>query len=79
MEYTLSQDLAHLLGEKKLSRPEATKKIWDYIKKNKLQDPKNKRLIVPDAKLAKVFGSKKSLDMFKLAAVLSEHLGDTPS
>ena len=79
LEYTLSQDLAHLLGEKKLSRPEATKKIWDYIKKNKLQDPKNKRLIVPDAKLAKVFGSKKSLDMFKLAAVLSEHLGDTPS
>ncbi len=72
-EYTLSKELSDVVGEKKLSRPETTKKLWEYIKANNLQDPKNKRLIVPDAKLAKVFGSNKPVDMMKLAGLLSKH------
>jgi DNA topoisomerase-1 len=70
----LSEELADLLGEKELSRPEVVKKIWEYIKKHQLQDPTNKRLIQPDAKLAKVFGFKESVDMMKLAGLLNRHL-----
>ncbi len=70
----LSPELAAVVGEKELSRPEVVKKLWEYIKSNKLQDPKNKRLIQPDAKLAKVFGNKDALDMMKLAGVLNKHL-----
>ncbi len=72
--YKLSPDLASLLGQEELSRPEVTKQLWVYIKAHNLQDPSNKRLIRPDAKLAKIFGSKEPLDMFKLAAVLNKHL-----
>lgn len=73
-EYTLSKELQGVLGEKSLSRPEVTKKIWAYIKENNLQDPKNKRIIIPDNKLAKVFGSKEGVDMMKLASILSKNL-----
>ena len=71
---TLSKELAAVLGEEKLSRPEVIKKTWDYIKQHNLQDPKNKRHIVPDAKLAKVFGSKEAVDMMKLSGLLNKHL-----
>lgn len=71
--YELSPELSEIVGSKSLSRPETTKKVWEYIKENNLQDPKNKRLIRPDAKLAKVFGSKDPLDMMKLAGVLNKH------
>jgi DNA topoisomerase-1 len=70
----LSKDLQEVVGAKELSRPEVTKKIWEYIKARNLQDPKNKRLIVPDDKLTKIFGSKKPLDMMQLARVLNKHL-----
>ncbi len=70
----LSKELAALLGEEKLSRPEMIKKTWEYIKQHNLQDPKNKRHIVPDAKLAKIFGSKEPVDMFKLSGLLNKHL-----
>jgi len=69
----LSKDLAAIVGETELSRPETVKKMWDYIKKHDLQDPKNKRIINPDAKLAKVIG-KKPVDMMKLSGLLGEHL-----
>jgi DNA topoisomerase-1 len=72
--YTLSKELQAVTGEKELSRPEVTKKLWDYIKANKLQNPKNKREIIPDDKLAKVFGSKKPIDMMQLAKTLGPHL-----
>jgi DNA topoisomerase-1 len=72
--YTLSKELAAVVDAKELSRPEVTKKLWDYIKAHKCQDPKNKRMIRPDEKLAKVFGSKQPIDMMKLAGVLSKHL-----
>ena len=70
----LSPELSAIVGEKELSRGQVTKKVWEYIKAHDLQDPKNKRLIVPDAKLAKVFGNKNSIDMLKLAGVLGKHL-----
>ncbi len=72
--YTLSKELSDIVGEENLSRPEITKKLWDYIKEHELQDPKNKRRIVPDKKLAKLFGSKEPLDMMKLASIISNHV-----
>lgn len=73
-KHSLSAELQAVVGEKELSRPEVTKKIWEYIKEHNLQNPKNKRLIVPDKKLEKVFGSKKPLDMMQLAKVLGKHI-----
>ena len=72
--YTLSSELQVIVKEEKLSRPEVVKKMWEYIKKHNCQDKKNKRLIIPDAKLAKVFGSKEPIDMLKLAGLLTPHL-----
>lgn len=69
----LSPELKNIVGAAEMSRPEATKKLWDYIKEHNLQDPANKRLIRPDSNLAKVFGSSEPLDMFKLAGVLNKH------
>lgn len=68
----LSPALQEVTGEKELSRPEVTKKVWDYIKEHNLQDPKNRRTIVPDAKLGKVLGNK-PVDMMKLAGLLNKH------
>ncbi|MCE5317404.1 MAG: type I DNA topoisomerase [Parachlamydia sp.] len=70
----LSNDLAAIVSAKELPRGEVLKKVWDYIRSNNLQDPENKRLIRPDAKLAKVFGSTEPLDMFKMTAVLGQHM-----
>ena len=70
----LSKELQAIVGAKELSRTEVTKKIWEYIKKKKLQDPQNKRLIVPDNKLSKVFGHSDPVDMMKLAGILSKHI-----
>lgn len=70
----LSPELAAVLEEKELTRPEVIQKMWAYIKKNNLQDSKNKRLICPDAKLAKVFGSKEPVDMMKLSGLINRHL-----
>lgn len=72
--YHLSPELSAIVNHKELSRPEVTKELWNYIKSHNLQDPKNKRLIRPDAALAKVFGSKEPVDMMKLAAILNKHL-----
>jgi DNA topoisomerase-1 len=73
----LSSELAEVVGESELPRAQVLKKVWDYIKQNNLQDSQNKRSIVPDAKLAKVFGSKEPMDMFKMTAVLSQHMKPT--
>jgi DNA topoisomerase-1 len=72
--YKISSDLAKIVGSTELTRPEVTKQVWVYIKKHNLQDPTNKRLIRPDAQLAKVFGSKDPVDMLKLASFLNKHL-----
>lgn len=70
---TISDELAVIVGKGPMARTEVTKKLWDYIKKNKLQDVKNKRNINPDDKLAKVLG-KASIDMFKMTSKVSKHL-----
>jgi DNA topoisomerase-3 len=70
---TPSANLAAAIGKNKVSRPEAIKKIWDYIKKNGLQDSKNKRNINADAALLPLFG-KKQVSMFELAAIVSKNL-----
>ncbi len=71
---TPSAELGAVIGTKPLPRTEATKKIWDYIKKNGLQDAKNKRQINADDKLKAVFGGKKSVTMFEMTALVSKHL-----
>jgi DNA topoisomerase-1 len=73
-EYTPSVELAAIVGSGPISRPDVVKKMWDYIKSEGCQDSKNKRMICPDEKLSKVFGSKEPIDMMKLAKVLSPHL-----
>lgn len=69
-----SAELAAVIGDEKVSRGQATKKIWDYIKAHNLQDPQDKRQIIPDKKLEPLFGSKESISMFKLAGILGKHL-----
>ncbi len=71
---SLSPELAAVVGSDSLSRPEVVKKMWEYIKEHKCQDPKNKRLIRPDALLTKVFGSKEPVDMMKLSGLLNKHI-----
>jgi DNA topoisomerase-1 len=70
----LSEPLAAIVGSEQLARPTVMKKVWEYIKAHNLQDAKNKRLIVPDAAMEKVFGSAEPVDMFKLAGLLSKHI-----
>lgn len=75
----VSPELAEVVGKGPMARTEVTKKLWDYIKKHKLQDPNNKRNIKPDEKLTKVFGSSEDIDMFKMTSKVSKHLKDTDS
>ena len=73
MTYSLSADLQEIVGAKSLTRPQVVKKLWAYIKANKCQDPKNRRMIRPDSKLSKVIGNK-PVDMLKLAGHLNKHI-----
>src|SRR5438270_13938721 len=72
-----SEHLAKIVGTEPLPRSEVTKKIWAHIKKNKLQNPKNKREILADEKLQPIFGGKK-LDMFQMTKAVNKHLKSTP-
>jgi len=69
-----SAALAAVIGNKPVPRTEIIKKIWDYIKKNKLQDQKNRRMINGDEKLKTVFGGKPQVSMFELAKIVSKHV-----
>ena len=71
---TPSPALAEVIGSKAVPRTEIIKKIWDYIKKNKLQDSKNRRMINADAKLKVVFAGKNQVSMFELAKIVSKHV-----
>jgi upstream activation factor subunit UAF30 len=71
---TPSAALGAVIGTKGVPRTEAVKKIWDYIKKNKLQDPKNRRMINADDKLKVVFGGKAQVSMFDMAKHLANNL-----
>lgn len=70
----ISDDLKAVVGAGPLPRTEIIKKLWAYIKKNGCQDTKNKRNIIPDEKLAKVFGSKNPIDMFQMTKKVSKHI-----
>ena len=71
---TPSSTLAAVVGSMPLPRTEVTKKIWDYIKKNRLQDSVNRRLINADDKLRQVFGGKRQVSMFEMTKLVSNHL-----
>ena len=71
---TPSADLAAVVGSKALPRTEVVKKLWVYIKANKLQDSKNRRMINADAKLKSVFSGKAQVSMFDMAKHISKHL-----
>jgi upstream activation factor subunit UAF30 len=71
---TPSAILAEVVGAKPVPRTEITKKLWAYIKKNGLQDKKNKRQINADANLKAVFGGKASVNMFAMTKLVSKHL-----
>lgn len=75
----VSEKLAKVVGRGPMPRTEVTKKVWDYIKRHKLQDNANKRVINPDELLSEVLGSKKPIDMFKLTSEISRHLKDEPA
>jgi len=70
----ISEALADIIGKSKASRGEVMKLVWVYIKKHKLQDKRDKRVINPDDRLSEVLGTK-PINMFKMASKLSEHIG----
>ena len=70
----LSGDLEAVIGKGPMSRGEVVKKLWEYIKKNGLQDQANKRNINADDKLKKVFGGKSQVNMFEMTKLVSAHL-----
>jgi chromatin remodeling complex protein RSC6 len=69
-----SAALSEVVGSKAIPRTEVTKKLWAYIKKNGLQDKKNKRMINSDDTLKGVFGGKKTVNMFEMTKLVSKHL-----
>jgi chromatin remodeling complex protein RSC6 len=71
---TPSPALAEVVGSKPLPRTEATSRLWDYIKKNDLQDEKNRRMIKADPALKAVFGGKSQVNMFEMTKLVSKHL-----
>lgn len=71
---TPSAELAAVVGTTPLPRTEIVKKMWEYIKKNNLQDAKNKRMINSDAKLAAIFEGKKQISMFDMSKYISKNV-----
>jgi chromatin remodeling complex protein RSC6 len=71
---TIGDALQPIVGSKPLPRTEVTKKVWEYIKKNKLQDAKERRNINADSNLQKVFGGKKTVSMFEMAKHINNNL-----
>ena len=69
-----SAALGEVVGTKPIPRTEVTKKLWAYIKKNKLQDAKNRRMIKADAVLKGVFGGKSTVNMFEMTKLVTKHL-----
>ncbi len=69
-----SEDLAQVIGSKPIPRTEVVKKLWAYIRKNNLQDAKERRMINADDKLRPVFGGKKQVSMFEMTKLVNKHL-----
>src|SRR5438034_959690 len=72
-----SEELAAVVGTRPISRPEVTKRIWEYIRKNGLQDAKNRRQINADDRLRRVFGGRRQVSMFDMPKLVNNHLGNT--
>ena len=70
----VSSDLAAVVGKGPMPRSEVVKKLWEYIRNNKLQDTQNRRNINADAKLKPVFGGKAVVNMFEMTKLVSQHL-----
>ena len=70
----LSTDLEEVVGKGPLPRSQVVKKLWAYIKKNGLQDSKNKRMINADSKLKAIFGGKSVVNMFEMIKLVSKHI-----
>ena len=66
--------LAEIVGSNPIPRTEVTKRLWAYIKKNKLQDQKNKRMIKSDETLKAVFGGKPQVNMFEMTKLVNKHV-----
>jgi len=71
---TPSAALAEVVGSKPIPRTEVTKRLWAYIKKNDLQDAKNRRMIKADDTLKPVFGGKSTVNMFEMTKLVGKHL-----
>src|SRR5687767_14902946 len=71
---TPSAALSEVVGSKPLPRTELTKKLWQYIKKNNLQDPKNRRMINADDRLKPIFGGKGQVNMFDMTKLVNKHV-----
>lgn len=69
-----SADLAKVVGGGSMTRAEVTKKVWDYVKSNNLQDAQNRRNINADDKLRPVFGGKDQVTMFEMTKLVNQHL-----
>lgn len=71
---TPSAALAEVVGAAPITRADLTKKVWDYIKKNNLQDEKNRRAINADAKLKPIFGGQAQVTMFEMTKLVNQHV-----
>jgi chromatin remodeling complex protein RSC6 len=71
-----SAELAAVVGDRPMPRTEVTKKLWDYIKRNNLQDAKERRMINADDKLRPVFGGKRQVSMFDMTKLVNQHLSE---
>jgi upstream activation factor subunit UAF30 len=72
-----SDDLGAVVGARAMPRTEVTKRIWDYIRKNGLQDQKNRRMINADDRLRAVFGGRRQVSMFEMTKLVNNHLKNT--
>ncbi|MBX4200834.1 SWIB/MDM2 domain-containing protein [Candidatus Parcubacteria bacterium] len=72
--YTLSAELQAVVGKGPMARGQVVKKLWEYIKKGNMQNPKNKRNILADEKLQAIFGGKKEVTMFEMTKLVSKHM-----
>ncbi|KAF7840756.1 SWI/SNF complex component SNF12-like protein [Senna tora] len=69
----VSPEMQDLVGVPEISRTQALKQIWAYIKENNLQDPENKKFIICDEKLKKIFGGKDRIGFLEIAGLISPH------
>jgi chromatin remodeling complex protein RSC6 len=72
-----SDDLGAVVGARPMPRTEVTKRIWEYIRKNGLQDQKNRRMINADDRLRAVFGGRRQVSMFEMTKLVNNHLKST--